>query len=105
MTHAARSKRGRSKKRKHIGKRRDICNDCGVDTASFPDGKSEYYMVHDGLWSQAGMEDGDLCIGCLETRLGRKLAPTDFKDVTVNIPNPWDTPRLASRKKHQSAHV
>src|SRR5262245_59749408 len=41
----------------------------------------EVYMVHDHLWEAAGMapDGGFLCIGCLETRLGRRLAPADFR--------------------------
>jgi hypothetical protein len=46
----------------------------------------EYYMVHDALWKLAGMEPdgGMLCIGCLETRLGRKLVRGDFTDYPIN---------------------
>jgi hypothetical protein len=44
------------------------------------DKHSELYMVKDKIWQAAGMEDfgGCLCIGCLETRIGRRLLPKDF---------------------------
>ena len=56
------------------------CADCHADTFG------EYYMVHDELWAAAGMErlGGRLCIGCLETRLGRQLTAADFTPVEVN---------------------
>lgn len=42
-------------------------------------------MVHDHLWRQAYKKRrGMLCIGCLETRLGRYLTPDDFTDAPVN---------------------
>ena len=43
-------------------------------------------MVHDTIWSRAGMKDGFLCIGCLEARIGRKLEPSDFKNVYGSDP-------------------
>lgn len=73
------------------------CMDCDVDTRKI----NEYYMVHDGLWSKAvpdlyANEYGQLCIGCLEMRLGRLLAKDDFADVPVNVDSAHG-PRLASR--------
>jgi hypothetical protein len=56
------------------------CVDCGVNTCE----TNEYYMVHDELWPIGG-NDGMLCIGCLETRLGRRLAPADFIDAPINV--------------------
>ena len=53
------------------------CIDCGIDTLRL----GEYpYTVHDGLWSQAKMrpDGGMLCVGCLETRIGRRLCSADF---------------------------
>ncbi|WP_245672667.1 hypothetical protein [Aldersonia kunmingensis] len=59
------------------------CLDCGVDT----DAIDEYYMVHDQVWLQAAPDGkGQLCIGCLEARLGRTLSATDFTDAEVNNP-------------------
>jgi hypothetical protein len=80
------------------------CVDCGVNTApgcstrvemekqmNAPDysgsvtqhfdDKSEVYTVRKIIWEKAGMElyGGCLCIGCLESRLGRSLKPKDFQ--------------------------
>lgn len=57
------------------------CVDCGVSTFH-----GQYYMVHDHLWQQAGMEydGGMLCILCLESRLGRLLVREDFTSAPVN---------------------
>lgn len=54
------------------------CVDCGGD--------AELYMVHDHVWP-VPFDFGWLCIPCLETRLGRRLAPTDFTDVPANTPS------------------
>lgn len=57
-----------------------FCHDCEDST------KNEYYMVHDFLWAQTGLgyEDGMLCIGCLEKRLGSTLTWEDFTTAPVN---------------------
>ncbi len=57
-----------------------ICVDCSVCTHEI----NEYYMVHDHLWTRAGMTTGMLCIGCLEKRLGRELNSADFTPYPVN---------------------
>jgi hypothetical protein len=98
-----------------------LCRDCGTDTAPCTGkrgcrhaGRWEYYMVTAEVWSAAGMpaptirgfgeSDGDfLCVGCLETRLGRALVPGDFIKAPINEPSPRDTPRLASRKAGKAA--
>jgi hypothetical protein len=55
--------------------------------------------VLDAVWVQAGVPpEAILCVGCLERRLGCQLGPEDFPDLPVNVPHPWDTVRLASRK-------
>jgi hypothetical protein len=43
---------------------------------------AEYYMVTDACWKRAGMGpyDGQLCIGCIEKRLGKQLTPRNFTD-------------------------
>lgn len=43
-------------------------------------------MVHDFLWKKTGLDydDGMLCIGCLEQRLGRQLTWEDFTTAPVN---------------------
>ena len=103
------------------------CQDCGMDTAPCTgqrgwrqwgpycgqetppctgergcrhEGRWEYYVVADQLWTAAGMakDGGFLCIGCLERRIGRRLSSADFPPCPLNEPDPWDTPRLASRK-------
>ena len=55
------------------------CLDCHYDY-------DEYYMVHDEVWKQTGLggDDGQLCIGCLEKRIGRRLGPADFIDAPIN---------------------
>jgi hypothetical protein len=47
---------------------------------------SEIYMVHSEVWAAArmGPMSGCLCIGCLETRLGRTLTPADFPKGGLN---------------------
>jgi hypothetical protein len=78
------------------------CIDCGINTApgllnrvqaeqafaadwenkgikQTVDDLSEVYVVKPAVWRAAGMEGGCLCIGCLETRIGRTLVPKDFK--------------------------
>lgn len=92
-----------------------ICKDCGADTTPCTGkrgcrhkGKWEDYMVYDSVWHDAGMNIGDarlhgkgkgyLCIGCLESRLGRTLTPSDFTKALINDPSfPWHTPRLVAR--------
>jgi len=62
-------------------RRQFLCLDCGVDTGRI----NEYYMVIERVWwavHDSGI--GMLCIGCLETRLGRRLRPDDFTDAYVN---------------------
>ena len=63
---------------------RHACHDCGHDT----DALGEYYMLNDELWSDAIAGDYAhmLCIGCLEARFGRRLAPMDFNGAPVNAP-------------------
>jgi hypothetical protein len=88
---------------------RSICVDCGIDTCPTTAKRGcrhkarwEYYMVHDVVWAKAGMDSdgGHLCIGCLEKRLGRMLRPRDFTGAPINnLDAPWDTERLASRKR------
>lgn len=70
------------------------CVDCGTNTMD------EYYMVHDEVWSAAGMkkDGGMLCIGCLEGRLGRSLSAADFSPVPINhMPYVERSARLSAR--------
>ena len=62
-----------------------ICVDCGVDTAE----RREFFHVHDEVWAAATSEKDVppyrvLCVGCLETRIGRQLVASDFTDARVN---------------------
>jgi hypothetical protein len=66
------------------------------------DDRSEVYIVHNHIWEAAGMEpgySGCLCIGCLEKRVGHRLAPYDFvaDHPFNNLPG---TPRLLDRRGH-----
>jgi hypothetical protein len=65
------------------------CVDCGVDVYLI----DEYYIVRDDVWNAAWsgryrspIGDGQLCLGCLERRLGRTLMACDFSDAPVNRP-------------------
>ncbi|MEV4936318.1 hypothetical protein [Streptomyces zaomyceticus] len=55
------------------------CADCGADCTD------ERYMVTDETWKASSMcPFGFLCVGCIEQRLGRSLAGSDFLDVPLN---------------------
>ena len=63
------------------------CADCGLDVID----AGEWYMVHDQIWQRAwghiersAPGSQILCVGCLENRIGRALAPSDFPDVPTN---------------------
>ena len=61
-----------------------FCMDCEVDTSPNT-GICEYYMVTDHVWqSEAAAEEGMLCIGCIEGRMGRQLEKEDFIDALIN---------------------
>jgi hypothetical protein len=58
------------------------CLDCGVDTAVI----RECYMIRDDVWRAAHPDDeGQLCVACLERRLGRKLDDRDFIWCSANV--------------------
>lgn len=60
------------------------CGHCGENTLHL----NEYYMVTDEVWNTAWpMDRGMLCIGCLESLLGRQLTKDDFTDAPVNSPS------------------
>lgn len=76
-----------------------ICRDCLVNTKDL----GEYYMVHDHLWDSV-MRTGSqkrslLCVGCLETRLGRELTAEDFTEFPINTTMrlPGSSERLLNR--------
>jgi hypothetical protein len=62
------------------------CRDCAKPTIPLDGSPHEYYVVHDRIWSEAGVppEGGYLCVGCLQRRLGRRLAAADFEDCGAN---------------------
>ncbi|MFC7751853.1 hypothetical protein [Tsukamurella soli] len=71
------------------------CLDCGIDLRHV----DEYYMVRDDLWNSAVVEfdrHRHLCIGCLESRLGRELTNADFRPGTEHLTR-RATPRLRDR--------
>lgn len=75
-----------------------LCVDCGTET--FP---AEYYMVHDAVWpADLGPAGGMLCVGCLETRLGRQLTSADFVAAEINEPDSCTSPRLRARLASES---
>lgn len=64
------------------------CNDCGVDIIAL----GEYYMLRPEIWeTQLGLGWNDnLCIGCLEARLGRRVS---MRDMFFPLPQyPWLKP-------------
>lgn len=59
------------------------CISCGVNTLEC----KEYYMINNKLWKQITKDTkgkGMLCIGCVEQRLGRRLAFEDFTQAPIN---------------------
>ncbi len=77
-----------------------VCVDCGQHTSLL----NEYYRVHDEVWGEARTDEAEsmLCIGCLETRIGRQLTPSDFSDAPINYPGFQKavSARLADRLGH-----
>ena len=64
-------------------RRKWMCLDCGKDTGRM----HEHYFVTLDLWLMAvGGITGMLCVGCLETRLGRQLVSSDFTGAHINNP-------------------
>jgi hypothetical protein len=59
---------------------------------------AEGFMIHDQLWARAvGRSDaGQICVGCLEGRLGRRLEPADFTAAPLNHSR-FQSKRLRSR--------
>jgi hypothetical protein len=56
------------------------CHDCGVPTAEI----GEYFMVTSDIWQSYCSDARYLCIGCVETRLGRTLNRWDFIIAPIN---------------------
>lgn len=87
-----------------------FCLDCNRELVPTGDALAEWFAVTDEVWTATGLalhglERGNLCVGCLEERLGRRLVPADFSDAPINdlsIRNnerawSWRTPRLINR--------
>lgn len=95
-TRAAVQSRGKGKAKSGPVPTHWHCLGCGVSTAE--DGVNEYYMVQAEVWAAANPKRrGMLCIGCLETRLGRRLTPEDFTHAPINSIIEWHSERLRSR--------
>ncbi|WP_109394627.1 MULTISPECIES: hypothetical protein [Mycobacteroides] len=71
------------------------CLGCGLDMSTV----DEYYMLKDDVWAQVNPAiDGNLCIACVEERLGRTLTAADFTDSPINTSTgKRRTRRLADR--------
>jgi hypothetical protein len=70
--------------------------DCGTDTIE----AGEYYILRDDVWLSTGLKQdgGMLCIGCVESRLGRRLNRADFTSAGINMqPNAWRSARFNKR--------
>lgn len=68
-----------------------ICCDCGVDAWRQWDAEQgceahEDFYVHDELWRAVCPDNGVICIGCFEQRLGRQLTGADFKSLDPDGP-------------------
>ncbi|TDZ79639.1 hypothetical protein DE4585_03387 [Mycobacteroides salmoniphilum] len=59
----------------------------------------KYYTLKNDVWAQANPDiDGNLCIACVEERLGRTLTAADFTDSPINTSTgKRRTRRLADR--------
>ena len=54
-----------------------FCMDCHLNTSTM----REFFMLDQDTWDsiiRLSEQDGMLCIGCVEVRLGRELEPADF---------------------------
>jgi hypothetical protein len=83
-----------ARRRRPVSERRQQdCAGCGIDT-SFRTGIGHEYVVTDEVWAAAGMSpEGQLCLDCLETRLGREFAREDFER----------TPREVYASRHRAS--
>lgn len=68
----------RSRARRSVREARFRCQDCQSETWH------EYYHVHNHLWDDYGAGQRQLCVGCLEKRLGRALVREDFSTAPIN---------------------
>lgn len=81
----------------------DQCHDCGGRAWTQ---LHEDYIVRDDVWHQACIaepvmknDEGKLCVGCIEQRLGRRLRRADFmSNVPLNVEG-WQSERLRDRMR------
>ena len=83
-----------------------FCADCNSKMSHV----REYYMVKNHVWEQAWANcyrsptgDGQLCIGCLERRIGRTLMRHDFNDAPANNLDDYMSDRLRNRLTRHEA--
>ena len=80
----------------NTNKRTNICRDCGTIVGGcHPESRgattfNASYMLEKDLWisvidNEDGSTNGQLCIICAQVRLGRKLKPSDFTPVPLNL--------------------
>lgn len=55
------------------------CDDCGKSTLE------EGYMLHENIWNSVADRNTNLCVDCVEKRLGRQLTPYDFQPIGYNF--------------------
>lgn len=78
-----------------------FCLDCRRDVKAL----NELYMVFDSVWYEVNeTHKGMLCVGCFETRLGRKLVPGDFTHCPLNTDFKNKSTRLSNRLGHHLKH-
>lgn len=66
-----------------MSRKKFLCLDCKIDTGK----AGEHYMLIDETWKLTGLgKIGMLCIQDVETRIGRKLTPSDFNGSYLNRP-------------------
>ena len=61
------------------------CKCCGKSTLT----NRDYYMLEDKLWLELnnGKYEGMMCMDCVESKLGRKIAIKDLAPVPLNMIN------------------
>lgn len=77
-----------------------LCLDCGLDTGK----AAEHFMLVDSTWKLTGLgKIGMLCVEHVESRIGRRLVPSDFNDSYLNRPKTGIiSQRLMSRMTQSS---
>jgi hypothetical protein len=82
--------------KENLGRLRWLCMDCGKDTFQ----SEEYFMLWYKVWRSINYKiEGMLCLNCVEMRLGRQLASSDFNRATINSEQAKLCPALAARLK------